>query len=373
MDTLEPGKNTGLIAPKIEPFDFVAGAETGIVYEVREEDGDWEKYKPTDEWQRRFVNGSKGYDTMSCVTFSALNSIESQIEYMLAKNLIPTSTVTTMRDLGYFDSNGRVNFSDWYTALDSGTTENGNSLQKVGDSIRTHGLIPAGMGYVPNDFTSGADWFDKIRFTEAMKDTAKKFLEMFSVKYEWAITSPNVAAQDQFTYHLKQSPVQVATPTCTGWNTKDGIVPNCGEYKRLNHATTVIGIKEDEYYKDLDHYTPFVKKLAWDYYVPVGFKYVVTLKTPVVPPPEISYHWSRTLTVGSVGEDVTALQKVLLIEVPGDFKATATGGFYSWTKKGVIALQEKYAQEILAPLGLTHGTGFVGAATLKWLNVHYGA
>ncbi|MEK7576776.1 MAG: hypothetical protein AAB482_03730 [Patescibacteria group bacterium] len=38
----------------------------------------------------------------------------------------------------------------------------------------------------------------------------------------------------------------------------------------------------------------------------------------------------------------------------------------------VIAFQEKYKDEILTPNGLTHGTGYVGAATRKKLNQLYG-
>lgn len=76
---------------------------------------------------------------------------------------------------------------------------------------------------------------------------------------------------------------------------------------------------------------------------------------------------TRTLRVGMSGDDVRQLQVILktLGLFPSNIDIT---GFYGGiTRRAVIALQEKYADKILTPVGLTKGTGIVGQSTLKFL------
>ena len=83
---------------------------------------------------------------------------------------------------------------------------------------------------------------------------------------------------------------------------------------------------------------------------------------------EPSFQFKSNLSVSSQGAEVTELQKCLAKDPEVYPEGEITGYFGSKTKAAVIKFQEKYADEILTPYGLTSGTGAVKKSTRAKLN-----
>jgi len=181
---------------KLKPTDYRLGASP-IVWEEVNPARDWREYLPSGEKQYNF-----SFDTMSCTTFSALNVIETCINFLIETKRLPTMQREALEKLGYV-KNGKMNCSDRFTAIMSGTTEQGNYFQNVLDSIRKDGLLPEA------DFRfKGKSWkeyHDVSQVTQEMKDKAKKVLDILDIAYEWGEVSDKKLDEA-----LKSSPMQVA-------------------------------------------------------------------------------------------------------------------------------------------------------------------
>ncbi len=103
-----------------------------------------------------------------------------------------------------------------------------------------------------------------------------------------------------------------------------------------------------------------------------GAQYLIDMSSVSTNNP-IKYTFNQNLNVGSRGPDVMALQSVL--QAMGFFPSIVDGqsfaptGFYGgMTKKAVLSFQNANAAKILAPLGLSQGTGVFGISTRTFLN-----
>ena len=88
-----------------------------------------------------------------------------------------------------------------------------------------------------------------------------------------------------------------------------------------------------------------------------------------------NYTWTRPLSIGMTGEDVRMLQRLLNSDMATQVAVSGAGSpgnestyFGPATRAAVIKFQNKYRSEVLAPSGLTSGTGFFGMASINKAN-----
>lgn len=172
-------------------YDWQVGGNSPIVRDVLIENGDWKSYQVEHEIQWTGV-----YDTLFCVTYSALASVGAMFMYYLSHNLVSATNVKWLRDNGYF-KNGFINFSERFTATLGETTNHGAYQFMVANAIKNYGLIPQDDFRLADNFN---DNIDPKFITQEMKDLGKEFLKRFSINYEWV---------DDMKEALKYSPVQV--------------------------------------------------------------------------------------------------------------------------------------------------------------------
>lgn len=105
------------------------------------------------------------------------------------------------------------------------------------------------------------------------------------------------------------------------------------------------------------------------------FKLLFSLSVVFFAQTSLAFTFTTNLKQGSRGTEVSNLQKILNMSPDTQVAKTGPGSpgnetvtFGSATKAAVIRFQNKYAKEVLAPVSLTKGTGFVGSFTLKKLS-----
>jgi len=91
--------------------------------------------------------------------------------------------------------------------------------------------------------------------------------------------------------------------------------------------------------------------------------------TPTNTTSQFCYNFNSNLSMGQNGSAVIALQTAL--QKDGE-SVSITSTFDEQTASAVTGFQEKYISDILTPVGLNHGTGYVGVSTRAKLNSLYG-
>jgi hypothetical protein len=224
-------KYGGYIYEPLRPKDWVFGGITGLPTETLVEDRNWKPWLPEQELQ---IN--KWMDSRACVTYSALNCLETLIRRK---------------------SNGteKYNFSDRFTAKMSGTTMIGNSFHNVAESIRAlDGTVEELKWPFPSTMLV-EEYYAEI--PQDIKEMGKEFLKFEAVQYEYIPTSPD-ALYDA----LLRSPIQVGI---YAYGAYDAVTDTFMRSEKAgNHAVTLYGAEKEKYWFIYDHYINVHKKLAWD-------------------------------------------------------------------------------------------------------------
>lgn len=335
--------NTGVIID-VRPTDFIAGGETGVKDKVLKADGQYDDLLPQDELQADGL-----LDSFACVTFSATNNVETILNVLYPT--LPKSHKDFLKD---YMKDGKVNFSDRFTAKMSGTSRRGNSFSAVGDSIRKDGLLPEKDWKWPTNLSvsdSVDERWEKYyeEIPQELKDKAKKFLDYFKISYQWVLVG--VANNEKIKERLKYGPVQICSKLCSPWSSDLTMPPikacGCG----TEHATTIYGYT-DNALKDYDHYKSFRKFLANDYCIQYAVQYSVEVLKP------ITEKFTVNLIYGAEGKEVVKLQEAL--QSLGYMKRGLFGPYGPQTKVALAKFQKDNGI-------VDDGTHF-GPATRKVLN-----
>ena len=212
---------------------------------------EWKNYLPAPERQKK---GS--FDTWNCVAFSALNTIETQMNEMIRNKRMSSRNIEWLTAMGYLQD-GYVEFSDRFVGYTAGTKVGvGNSGSSVAYNIEKYGLVPESMW----PFIEGTDEEDYYkRPPKSIFDIAIEFKTKFKITYGrvWA---------DNRDEEIKKAPIQLYV---NAWHKKYGLYYNPTE--SVNHAIMYYRGNTKQVF---DHYEPFVKSLVNSYYYyPSGYRY----------------------------------------------------------------------------------------------------
>ncbi len=311
----------GVLYPLEDKSEYIFGGVSGIVHEVRNTTRDWRPFEPTGELQRHIF-----FDDMGCASHSGENDIEMQFNLLIKSSLIRPEDLDWLKNNGYFDENGKINFDDRWIVVLSGTKPGvGNYLAAIWDTARIVGMIPQGSMPFRDDM-SQSDYYDVNYFgpgfpgkklsSDDLKKLAEKwnkkaydlgqeFLKRFYVQYE-RITD---LSDNSLKKALEHAPVHIGTPVCPGWN-DGGVVKYCD--LNANHATVLTYVGNIK--ADFDSYEPYSKELSRTYKIDFAYKGVLSPVTSVDGKKKSNFQFNKNLRFGDYNNDVVELAKRLIEE-----------------------------------------------------------
>lgn len=267
-------------------------------------DRQWDDFLPCKEYQSK-----GGLETYNCTNYGTLNAIE-----ILYKRLF----------------NKEVNYSERYTGIMSGTTQEGNSIQNVIETIRkVCGLIPESLLPFDDSINTWDKYYSPKPMTQGLLDVGKAWLKQFQLGHEWIFTLGDGKDRvKRLKECLQYSPIGVSV---CAWTEDNGLyIKEPGDQD--NHWVCCYGYEDGQYWKIFDSYDNTNKKLAWDYSFGYGKRFVLTeLMTPEEKLPLIVSLYQRIV---DITQQLIIAYKQLNEKVRGWFGGIFKGSFNDWFRKG---------------------------------------
>lgn len=155
-------------------------------------------------------------DSQACASFSPSAGWKAMVQYLWDRDLLTPANKAFFRQ---FLRNGRIDVSELFPAILSGTTESGNSLKAPLQAIREYGMIPGHL--LPLEpWMTWKEAHDPQRITQAMRDLGKECAQRLVFNYERVFES-------QYAKWLEDSLIAVGG---YAWNAPD----EQGIYQRVN-------------------------------------------------------------------------------------------------------------------------------------------
>jgi len=213
-----------------EEYIFGSGQLTGLILRPS---GQWPI--PADD----DVQEKRGIETSACTSFGLINSVESIFRELYRLN---------------------VNYSERFLAVASETDpiKGGNDPQKVAETARKKGFIDEAVWPFDSSVKTLDDYYATLP-SEALK-IGKEWLNKWSFKHDW-LSDGSLIPTETLKKALTYSPLGVAV---YAW-ADDGTYYVRPEQAKDRHWVELRGYVDGKYWIVCDSYSPFTKKLAWDY------------------------------------------------------------------------------------------------------------
>ena len=232
--------NNGYKHKEIEPGEHHFGS---VNREVLQENGQWTEFLPEEERQ-----SGRLVETMGCTGYGTNNALEMFIS----------------RKYGI-----KVNLSDRALNKASNTSRSGNNINNVLDTVRkSFGAVAETIWPWDRDTFTWDMYYSSM--PKSVYDVGKNWLNFNELSYDNVALNPRMMMEA-----LKYSPLIVAG---YAWYLENGLYRS---YGRANHCFTVVGYVEGQYWLAYDSYSPFLKKLAWDFQFGACKSINLTIKEPV--------------------------------------------------------------------------------------------